>query len=155
MSFLLLNNKAQNFVFKTVISWVPWVRHLDRGPAVMTSLFCDIWGFIWKTQRLDWSWRILFQGGLVTWLGPLHWGITIGLLQCPRDMALAFPRASDSRGPVESDDVFYGLISEITDCYFWSFPLVTYISSDLVYKGYYTRVCILGGKDWWEAGYHS
>lgn len=58
-----------------------------QSPAVMTSLFCDIWGFCWKIQRLDWSWRIHFQGGLVTWLGPLHQDITVGLLECPLDMA--------------------------------------------------------------------
>lgn len=63
--------------------------------------------------------------------------------------------ASDSRSHVGSDDVFYDVISEVTDSYFWSVLLVTYVSSDLVYEGDYTRVCILGGEDHWEAGYHN
>lgn len=69
----------------------------SQGPVVMSYLFHGIWVFSWKTHRLELCWRIHFQDGLITWLVPLHRGITIGLLECPLDMALASFRASDSR----------------------------------------------------------
>lgn len=29
-----------------------------QGPGLMASLFCDVWGFSWKTQRPEWSWQV-------------------------------------------------------------------------------------------------
>lgn len=79
----------------------PMGQAFRQGPVVMTSLCCDVWGFSWKMQRLDWTWRTHFQGVLVTWLALLHMSITIGLLEWPLGRAPASPRTSDLRGCFE------------------------------------------------------
>lgn len=71
-------------------------------------------------------------------------GITVGLLECPLDMALASPGASDSRGRAGSDDAFCDLILEVTDTS--GICIVTCTGSGSVNQGGCTITHTLGGR---------